>query len=145
MDDYISIREFAERAGVSPQSVYKALTTKLSTYVQQVDNHRMLSIKALFEVYGVEVDNQVDNQNNQVDNQVATLEALVKTLQEQVDDLRKQVEVKDQQIESLHRMMEQQNALAMAEKGVVLHLTDGEASKKKWYQFWKRREKHDDA
>lgn len=47
--EYISIKEFAKRAGVSRQSVYKALNqvdSRLTAFVNLVDNQKMLNIKA---------------------------------------------------------------------------------------------------
>ena len=47
--EYISIKEFAERAGVSPQAIYKRLNqvgNQLINYIKPVGNQRMLNIRA---------------------------------------------------------------------------------------------------
>ena len=59
IDEYISIKEFAEQAGVSVQSIYKRLNrlnNPLNQYIKLVENQKMLNISALEEVYGIEVE-----------------------------------------------------------------------------------------
>lgn len=53
---YIPVKEFAERAGVSTQAIYKAVRKangKLSPYVIQDGNRYYIKSNALTEVYGV--------------------------------------------------------------------------------------------
>lgn len=105
-DEYISIAEFAKRAGITPQAVYKQLNNqvdnRLSTYVKVHNGKKRLHIKALelFLSTGVnQVDNQFNNQfnnfsqpvDNQVDNQTNQI----------IGILRDQIERKDAQIEQL--------------------------------------------
>lgn len=54
----LSVSEFAKKAGISRQRVYKLLTGKLSTYCQRVDNQIMLDSSALslFDVNGVDTE-----------------------------------------------------------------------------------------
>ena len=96
---YISIKEFAERAGVSPQSVYKRLTTSLQPYSTMVDNQKMLNIQALQDIYGVKVDNpiqpDIQPNNQQVDNPIQP------DIQTLIDSFNEQLRAKDQQIERL--------------------------------------------
>ena len=55
-NDLLTIKEFAELAGVTRQTVYKQLNNRLNPYCQLVDNKKMLELRALEEVYGVSVD-----------------------------------------------------------------------------------------
>lgn len=67
MGEKISITEFAKRANVSRQSVYKRLSQvddKLTEYVNLVDNKKMIDIQALEDVYGVEIDKEIDKNDN---------------------------------------------------------------------------------
>lgn len=65
---YYSIPEFAKKVGVSRQSIYKALSTKLSTYVVNQGDKKMLRAEALCEYNCQPTVNQVVNQTvNQVD------------------------------------------------------------------------------
>ena len=96
-DEYISIAEFARRAGITPQAVYKQLNNQvdnqLSTYTKIHNGKKRIHIKALelFLSTGV---NQVVNQfNNQVDNQINQV----------VDFLKDQIKRKDIQIEQLQQ------------------------------------------
>ena len=46
--EYISIADFAERAGVSKQAVYQRLNKSLKTYVKDIDGKKSINIKKLF-------------------------------------------------------------------------------------------------
>ena len=107
-DEYISIAEFARRAGVTPQAVYKQLNNqvdnRLSTYTKIHNGKKRIHIKALELFLSTDVnrvDNQVDNQfnnqvdnfsqpvDNQVDNQTNQIIAILK---EQLADQKTQIE-----------------------------------------------------
>ena len=101
-DEYISIAEFARRAGVTTQAVYKQLNNQvdnqLTTYVKIVNGKKRLHINAL-EIFASkslnQVDNQVDNFSQPVDNQVDNQNSQI------IGILREQIERKDAQIEQL--------------------------------------------
>ena len=60
--EYLSIKDFAKRAGVSQQSLYKRLNklnNQLNNYIKLIDNQKMIDIRALQEVYGVEVEQPI--------------------------------------------------------------------------------------
>ena len=101
--EYISIKEYAQLKGVSPQSVYKQLSTKLSTYVVMVENRKMLKKEVLetLENRGVEAHlNQVDNQVEKLSTSFNS-EELIRINQRNeklIDELRAQIEEKDKQI-----------------------------------------------
>lgn len=108
-DEYISINEFAKRANVNRSYIYKILSTKLSTYVKQVDNKKMLNTRALelFELN--QVDKEVDNFVYQGDNT------------KMLDFLMKQLEEKDKQIEKLQESLDHSQQLqAIAQKKIEL-------------------------
>lgn len=98
-DEYISITEFAKRAGVSRQAVYKRLSTDLSTEFTEVDNQKMIKVSAL-RLFAV---NQVVNETvNQVDSNSNENEPLLRT----ISMLEKELSIKNQQIESQNRQLE---------------------------------------
>ena len=101
-DEYISIAEFAKRAGLTPQGVYKQLNNRLSTYVKVHNGKKRISIKALELFLSTDV-NQVDNQfNNQFNNFSQPVDnQIIEVLREQLADKAKQIEQKDAQIERL--------------------------------------------
>lgn len=92
--EYICIKEFAERAGVSPQAIYKRLNqvnNQLINYIKPVGNQRMLNIKALQDIYGIEV----VNQNQPVEQPVVNFS---QPMQDQIRMLQDQLNIKDQQL-----------------------------------------------
>lgn len=94
--EYISIKEFAERAGVSPQAIYKRLNqvdNQLNNYIKPVGNRRMLNIKALQDIYGI----RVDNQNQPVEQPVVNF-SQPDQMQDQIRLLQDQLNSKDQQL-----------------------------------------------
>lgn len=50
-DEYISVSEFARRAGVTKQSVYQRIQGRLKKYVKDLNGQKVIHIKALNEVY----------------------------------------------------------------------------------------------
>ncbi len=162
-EEYISISEFAKRAGVSPQAIYKRLSTDLSTELKVVDNRKMLKASAL-EKFGL---NQVDNQfNNQVETvetpkeekneTIMMLQKTISLLETQAETLQQQLSLKDKQIEELNERLkeshvlinQQQKLQAVSESRLELiedKVTDPdpeevteEEGKKHWWQFFRK-------
>lgn len=91
---YYSISEFAEIVGVSRQSVYKALSTKLSTYVVNQGDRKMLRAEALCE-YNCQpsVNQTVNLVDSSVDTQSGTEnEFLYELLKKELDHKNKLIE-----------------------------------------------------
>lgn len=55
-DELLTVQEFAEKAGVSVQAVYKWLNNSLNPYVKLVDGRKMLKLSELRELYEIEVE-----------------------------------------------------------------------------------------
>lgn len=92
--EYLTIKEFADIAGVSTQSVYKRLATSLQPYVKEVDNQKVLNIQALQDIYGIEVGNSCKPKRQEVVNgcklkneEKAYHEEHIRELMEQVHEL----------------------------------------------------------
>lgn len=138
MSEYISIKEFASRAGITPQAVYKQLDNKLKPYCQVVDGKKTLQIKAL-ELFE-------NNQVNKPDNNELLNELLnsLQVLKGQLAEKDKQIEAKDQQIASLTEALmkaqqitdQAQHLQANSEKRLLAL----EAPKKHWWSFGKVKE-----
>lgn len=111
--EYICIKEFAVRAGVSPQAIYKRLNqvdNQLNNYIKPVGNQRMLNIQALHDIYGIEVDNQ--NQPVVNFNQPDQIKMLQDQLNVKDQQLREQAEwdqKKDEQIRMLQEQLIEQD------------------------------------
>lgn len=59
-DELLTVQEFAEKAGVSVQAVYKRLNNSLNPYIQLVEGRKMIKLSALADVYGIEVEQPVE-------------------------------------------------------------------------------------
>ena len=97
-NELLTIAEFAELAGVSRQSIYKQMSTRLSKYCKLIDNRKMIEYRALAEVFGISVEQlcqpKNDNSVNPDVNQNEPLEAIIEML-------RNELEVKNRQIMTL--------------------------------------------
>lgn len=165
-EEYISISEFAKRAGVSPQAIYKRLSTDLSTELKVVDNRKMLKASAL-EKFGLNlVDNQFNNQVETVEptkeeknETIMMLQKTISLLETQTETLQQQLSLKDKQIEELnerlkesHVLIDQQQKLQAVSESRLELLEDKvadpepepdeeisvEPKKKHWWQFGRK-------
>ena len=134
MSEYISIKEFAMRAGITPQAVYKQLDNKLKAYCQVVDGKKALQTKAL-ELFE-------NNQFNQpIDNEFASI---VNLLKGQLAEKDKQLEAKDKQIEALTEAL--QKAQQITDQAQHLQANSEQrllalqAPKKHWWSFGKAKD-----
>lgn len=121
VDQYISIKEFAERAGVSPQAIYKRLNqvgNQLINYIKPVGNQRMLNIQALHDIYGIEVDNQNQpveqpvvnfSQPDQMQDQIRLLQDQLNSKDQQLREQAERDQKKDEQIRKLHEELIEQD------------------------------------
>ena len=107
-DEYISVKEFAKRAGVSVQSLYKrlnGLNNPLNQYIKLVDNQKMLNISALEEIYGIEVEQPIQPNHSTYSTFHSTPEqeneTIIEILLKQSEMLKKELEMKNEQILSL--------------------------------------------
>lgn len=164
--EYLSIKEFAECAGVSVQSIYKrlnGLNNPLNQYIKLVDNQKMLNIRALKEVYGIKVEQPIQPNHSTYSTFDSTQEALYEAVLKQIDILNqqlkekdKQINEKDKQIEALQKVLDQEQHLhalawqrvaeledkqqeAMEQMQNVPEDADGsnQAEEKRWWEFWK--------
>lgn len=113
--ELLTIKEFSELAGKTPQAIYKQLDGRLKPFVQSVDNKKMLESKALWEVFGIdpeEVPNQVGQPGLDIEN------GLEKIL---YDILRKELETKNEQIAALQAELaeERKHAREQADRMAV--------------------------
>jgi hypothetical protein len=105
-EEYISIAEFAERAGVSRQYIYKRLDGDLSPFVKDVNGKKRLKVAAL-RIFDVK---QNDNADNNIDNHVDS-EDTPEVSRELVAMLQEELRAKDRQIDNLTRLLDQEQKL----------------------------------
>jgi transcriptional regulator with XRE-family HTH domain len=156
-NELLTIQEFADAAGVSKQAIYKRLNNQLKPFVQLVDGKKMLSNKALIEVYGVEVEQKI---NPTLNNQSQPFESLIAMLQKELEAKTEQLTAKDRQIEELQAALKREQELhtsaqRLHDQAQQLHLgsiaqieaarseeepavTVAEPEKKGWFGRWKK-------
>jgi transcriptional regulator with XRE-family HTH domain len=159
--ELLSIQEFAEAAGVSKQAIYKRLNNQLKPFIQLVDGKKMLSNKALSEVYGVEVEQKFNHALNNQGQPNQPLDAVISMLQKELEAKNAQLEAKDRQIEELQAALKREQELhtsaqRLHDQAQQLHLSSiaqlGEPNseeqpavtveeppaKKGWFGKWKK-------
>lgn len=150
--EYISIAEFAERAGVSKQAVYQRLNKSLKAYLKDVDGKKSIDIKALEDLYGKGGCSRLEQvfqgkiqgveQGNEEEKEGQLINKLIDILQEDLKSKDEQLAEKDRQIKELHNLLDQQQQLAAMDRKKIIALEDQLAQEqkepeKKWWQFWK--------
>lgn len=159
-NQYISVKEFAERAGKSVQAIYKGLNNRFNQYVKLVDNQKMIDIRALQEVYGIEVEQPIQPELTTDSTNETVVEVLFEQLKKELDVKNEQLREKDNQIAALnkrleesHRLLDQSQQLQAMEKkiqaledkkeDIVEHgavepapVSEPEQKKKHWWKFW---------
>ncbi len=133
MSDYISIKEFAERVGVSQQAIYKQLNNRLSKYVVLVEKKKMLHLSALDEFKPKEISTTVEQQ-------------LLNQLNNQLKDKDNEISFLKEQIQTLNKLLDQEQQLRMVneQKLIMIEQKNQEDQERKRWQFWKRRTKDDE-
>lgn len=159
--EYISIAEFAERAGVSKQAVYQRLNKSLKAYLKDVDGKKSIDIKALEDLYGKGGCSRLEQvfqgkiqgveQGNEEEKEGQLINKLIDILQEDLKSKDEQLAEKDRQIKELHNLLDQQQQLAAMDRKKIMELEDQltrkldpdaepqdePEEKKKWWMFWK--------
>lgn len=107
-DQYLSVKEFAQAAGVSVQAVYKRLSNGLEPFVKEVEGRKVIDKRALKEVYGKDQ----EDQEEKVDND------LINVLLNQINLLTNELNQKNSEINELHRLLENEQKLRLVDKSV---------------------------
>lgn len=126
--DYMSIKDFALKVGVSQQAIYKQLNNKLNKYLKVVENKKYIHISALKEYLDIE-----DNSTNE--------QQLLNLLQTTIDTLKEQLQEKDKQIANFQKQLDQEQQLRAIDKQKIEVLeqkepqeeTPPDEPKKKWW------------
>ena len=130
MAEYIKIKDFADLAGVSPQSIYKKIkknSNDFSRFIKETEEGKVISIEAL-SLYGATVPLQLEatievasevkqpglkveqpglNDNQEQKSTAATAEELYMM---NIETLKEQLKIKDEQIKAMnHALMREQS------------------------------------
>ena len=107
----------------------------------------MIDIQALEDVYGVEIDKEIDKNDNlestscqsnvNLDNPKNQVEDM---LLKQIEILQDEIKIKNDQIEQLHKLLDQEQQLRMIQEQKILQIEESnqeqKEQKKKWWKFW---------
>lgn len=133
---YLTIKEFAEKAKVSPQIIYKRIQDKnnsLYPFLKVIDGKKYISEEALKIIYNISAES---GQESEKENNVIEL-------------LKKELESKNEQINTLlnqlteaHTLINQQQQLHLLDKQKIKELEEAKEEKKKsvfnFFHFKKR-------
>lgn len=154
-EEYISISEFAKRAGVSTQSIYKRIGKKdnpIRKFLKVDNDVATISVVALEEVYGIKNTEEVDGVVNEVvqlpageekttankNDTINTYQKMIDILEKQVSSLQEESKRKDILITNLtdtikqnQVLIDQQQRLSLADKQKILQLEEANESPKR--------------
>lgn len=127
--DYISIKEFAELAGVSQQSVYQRIKkphNPIQAYLKEVEGKTLIRKTALKDLY---------SNDNKQEEYTSPTERVLDILENQLAEKDRQLKEKDKQIESLlksledmQRLLDQQQQLKAMETKLLIDKQDTETA-----------------
>ena len=131
--EYLTIKEFADIAGVSKQAVYQRLTGTLKPYVNIKDGVKYLNIRAL-ELYKGDDAVKKLKKNNQEESNIVQVDSMVELLKRELDQ-------KNKQIDELHKLLEQSQVnLSQAQYRLQLiedqRNEEPEEKKESWWRRW---------
>lgn len=93
-EEYISIAEFAEKAGVSVQAVYKRLDKDIQPWLKELNGKKVLNIKALEVFKGEKTSTEVES--------TEALMRMVSMLEKELEIKNEQIREQSRQISELH-------------------------------------------
>lgn len=152
IEEYISVADFAKRAGVSRQLVYRRIDNELTEYCKLVDNRKMLNIRALelfekqklstgFTKVSTKLSTKFTVYRLKLQHKIDLLELENQHLKEKMESLEAQTAADQEKIESLLKLLDQQQQLSAisARKIEMLEskIQEPEPLVKKWWEFWK--------
>lgn len=132
-NEYLSIKEFADAAGVSKQAVYQRLTGTLQPYVSIKDGVKYLNKRAL-ELYKGDDAVKKLKKNNQEESNSVQVDSMVELLKRELDQ-------KNKQIDELHKLLEQ-SQVNLSQAQYRLQLIEDqrneqpEEKKEPWWRRW---------
>ena len=104
----LTISQFAEFQGITPQAVYKQLNNKLKDCLIEVEGQKYIDIDKFEEIHHNQIKQPFNNKFNEVGNQ-----SLIPLLE-------KQIEEKDRQIETLQNLLNQSQQLQAIDRKLLL-------------------------
>lgn len=127
--DYLSVIEFAKLVGKSSQSLYKKMKpdNKFWRYVQTFNGTKMIHKSALYEVYGVSIE---DNNINQPDEfiELPSDNNLVRELKERIAEQSRTIDELHKALASAHESLQNEQKLHGITQARLKALEDKQAN-----------------
>ena len=136
--EYLTVKEFAETAGITQQAVYKQLKHRLSRFATKVNGQQVISRKALEEFYSddelcnfstesLTTFNPNSTQNNPVEqpkNETTDRmnEQLITMLQNELEQKNKQIADLNERLAESNKLINQEQQLRLFEQNKYLEL-----------------------
>ena len=155
MEEYLSVKEFAEKVKKTEQSVYKRIKKaddSIQQFVKLRNGKKVVSAAAVC-LYNKDVNSFEEIETEEEKLQFDT--DIIKLLKEQIEEQRKEIEFKNKQLEDLteqlkasseretnyQTLLNQQQQLTAADKQKILQLESAAAKKKGLFNIFKKKGK----
>lgn len=119
-DEYLSISEFAQRAGVSVQAIYKRLDKDFQPWLKVENGKKLLNIKALQAFKGEKSSTEVESMDalrkalELIEDQNETLKAELAIKNEQIREQSRQIAELSERLKESHLLIDHQQQLTAA-------------------------------
>lgn len=158
-DSYLSIKEFAECANVSIQSVYKRIKKSddiIHNFIIIKDGKKLIAAAAIEQIYNINY-NSINNDIEEEAKEEPLYNDIISILKEQIEQQKREIEFKNKQIDNLmiqlkesskretnyQTLLNQQQQLTATEKQKILQLENkASANEKKRgiFSFFRKKE-----
>lgn len=105
-NEYLSVKQFSERAGVSSQAVYKQLNNKLKKFKKVENGKTYVNIRGLSCFVATNSTNVVQPVEQPVEQMIEVLKEQLKAKDEQIRALNEQLKAKDETLKNAMRITE---------------------------------------
>ena len=123
--EYLSIKEFSERAKVSQQSIYKRIGNKsdsLFPFLKIINGKKYLSVSALTSIYNIDKESPQETESNN---------KIIEMLENEIENKNKQIETLLNQLTDAHNLINQQQQLHLLDKQKILELEESQSASKR--------------
>lgn len=122
-DKYLSIKEFAAAAHITPQGIYKRLAAEqddLQNFFKEIDGKKYICKSALKALYDVDIEQEEAAEAAEEEAAAAHENKIIEILKEQIEAQRKDIEDKNKQIDRLSSQLEKEQQLLFQEQQLNL-------------------------
>lgn len=133
--EYLSIKEFADRANVSQQSIYKRIANKndsLYPFLKIINRKKYICVSALLSIYNIDNENPQPKQEDK---------NIIEILEKEIESKNKQIETLLNQLTEAHTLINQQQQLHLLDKQKIKELEESqtETKRKGIFNIFKRK------